>query len=153
MASLCQRTLVTDFVWSSATSSYQIEGAWNEEGKGESIWDTFTHEGGNVRNNDTGDVACDSYHKYKVRIPCCLESSRSQNSNESEPVTRDRSCKWGFVWPMTQRTDWVIFRLVSWYWIFFWRCARLLEKLKSWSRIAVASGLSEVVVCCRRFQK
>ncbi|CAK8692258.1 unnamed protein product [Clavelina lepadiformis] len=55
----------TNFVWSSATSSYQIEGAWNEEGKGESIWDTFTHEGGNVRNNDTGDVACDSYHKYK----------------------------------------------------------------------------------------
>lgn len=51
------------FLWSTATSSYQIEGAWNVGGKGESIWDTFSHEGGNVYNNDTGDIACDSYHK------------------------------------------------------------------------------------------
>ncbi|XP_071511185.1 lactase/phlorizin hydrolase-like [Diadema antillarum] len=61
-------TFPDDFVWSSATSSYQIEGAWNEDGKGDSIWDTFTHEGGNVYNNDTGDVACDSYHKYKEDV-------------------------------------------------------------------------------------
>ena len=51
------------FAWSSATSSYQIEGGWDADGKGVNIWDTFTHEGGNVYNNDTGDVACDSYHK------------------------------------------------------------------------------------------
>ncbi len=52
-----------DFFWSLATSSYQIEGGWDADGKGLNIWDTFTHEGGNVYNNDTGDVACDSYHK------------------------------------------------------------------------------------------
>ena len=52
-----------DFIWSSATSAYQIEGAWNVADKGESIWDKFTHIGGKVANNDTGDVACDSYHK------------------------------------------------------------------------------------------
>ena len=51
------------FAWSSATSSYQIEGGWDADGKGVNIWDTFAHEGGNVYNNDTGDVACDSYHK------------------------------------------------------------------------------------------
>lgn len=52
------------FFWGIASSSYQIEGAWNEDGKGESIWDRFAHTPGNVANNDTGDVACDHYHRY-----------------------------------------------------------------------------------------
>ncbi|XP_064620975.1 lactase/phlorizin hydrolase-like [Lineus longissimus] len=51
-----------DFAWSSATSSYQIEGGWNADGKGASIWDTFSHAK-RIANNDTGDVACDSYNK------------------------------------------------------------------------------------------
>ena len=53
-----------DFVWGAATASYQIEGAWNEDGKGESIWDHFSHTPGNVRDGDTGDVACDHYHRW-----------------------------------------------------------------------------------------
>ncbi|XP_064612088.1 cytosolic beta-glucosidase-like [Liolophura sinensis] len=56
-----------DFMWGIATGSYQIEGAWNEDGKGPSIWDTFSHEGKNY-NNDTGDVACDSYHKWEEDV-------------------------------------------------------------------------------------
>ncbi|XP_021353931.1 lactase-phlorizin hydrolase-like, partial [Mizuhopecten yessoensis] len=51
------------FAWSAATAAYQVEGAWNEDGKGQSIWDTFSHQG-HVDSSDTGDVACDSYHKY-----------------------------------------------------------------------------------------
>ena len=53
-----------DFVWGAATASYQIEGAWDEGGKGESIWDRFSHTPGNVDNGDTGDVACDHYHRW-----------------------------------------------------------------------------------------
>ncbi|XP_077983065.1 uncharacterized protein LOC144437907 [Glandiceps talaboti] len=52
-----------DFAWGVGTSAYQIEGAWNEGGRGPSIWDDFVHEGGHVFMNHTGDVACDSYHK------------------------------------------------------------------------------------------
>ena len=54
-----------DFVWGAATASYQIEGAWNEDGKGLNVWDVFSHEPGNVEQGHTGDIACDHYHRYK----------------------------------------------------------------------------------------
>lgn len=52
-----------NFLWGAATAAYQIEGAWNEGGKGESIWDRFAHRRYNVVNGETGDVACDHYHR------------------------------------------------------------------------------------------
>lgn len=57
-----------NFLWGAATASYQIEGAWNADGKGESIWDRFSHTPGKVTNNDTGDVACDHYHRYQEDV-------------------------------------------------------------------------------------
>src|SRR5262245_44122219 len=56
------------FYWGVGTSSYQIEAAWNEDGKGLSIWDTYAHKPGNIKNNDTGDVANDHYHRYKEDV-------------------------------------------------------------------------------------
>jgi len=56
------------FHWGSATASYQIEGAWRDDGKGESIWDRFSHTPGRIKNGDTGDVACDSYHRFEEDV-------------------------------------------------------------------------------------
>ncbi|WP_214320340.1 GH1 family beta-glucosidase [Nonomuraea sediminis] len=54
----------TLFLWGAATSSYQIEGAFADDGRGPSIWDTFSRTPGKVKHGDTGDVACDHYHRY-----------------------------------------------------------------------------------------
>lgn len=58
-------TFPKNFLWGAATAAYQIEGAWNADGKGESIWDHFAHTPGKIDNGDTGDVACDHYHHYR----------------------------------------------------------------------------------------
>ena len=56
------------FAWGAATAAYQIEGAASIDGKGPSVWDTFSHAPGNVRGGDTGDIACDSYHRYREDV-------------------------------------------------------------------------------------
>ncbi|HXH65645.1 MAG TPA: family 1 glycosylhydrolase, partial [Candidatus Limnocylindrales bacterium] len=78
-----------DFLWGSATASYQIEGAWNEDGKGESIWDHFSHTVGKVKGAATGDVACDSYHRYKEDVAIMKQLNL-------------QSCRFSVSWPRIQ---------------------------------------------------
>ncbi|HXF64988.1 MAG TPA: GH1 family beta-glucosidase [Caldilineaceae bacterium] len=66
-------TFPANFVWGAATSSYQIEGAWQEDGKSESIWDRFTHTPGKIIDGSTGDVACDHYHRWQEDIALMKE--------------------------------------------------------------------------------
>ncbi|MCS7192862.1 MAG: GH1 family beta-glucosidase [Armatimonadetes bacterium] len=61
------------FLWGVATAAYQIEGAWNEDGKGVSIWDTFSHTQGKIADGSTGDVACDHYHRWREDIALMKE--------------------------------------------------------------------------------
>jgi beta-glucosidase len=56
------------FTWGASTAAYQIEGAAGVDGKGPSVWDTFSHTPGKVHGGDTGDVACDSYHRYREDV-------------------------------------------------------------------------------------
>jgi beta-glucosidase len=80
-----------DFLWGAATAAYQIEGAWNVDGKGESIWDHFAHTVGKVKGADTGDVACDSYHRYKEDV----ELAKKLNL---------KSYRFSISWPRIQAT-------------------------------------------------
>ncbi len=77
------------FRWGAATASYQIEGGWNEGGKGLSIWDEFAHTPGKIRTGDTGDRACDSYHRWREDVALC----RAMNLN---------SYRFSIAWPRIQ---------------------------------------------------
>jgi beta-glucosidase len=65
---LSRRDFPSDFVWGASTAAYQVEGAVTEDGRGESIWDRFSHLPGKVRHDENGDIACDHYHRYREDI-------------------------------------------------------------------------------------
>jgi len=66
-------TFPKDFLWGAASSAYQIEGYDLEDGGGASIWRTFTHTPGKIAYDDTGDIACDAYHRYEEDIALLKE--------------------------------------------------------------------------------
>ncbi len=78
-----------DFRWGCATAAYQIEGGVHEGGRGESIWDRFSHTPGRVKNGNTGDVACDHYHRW----PQDLDLLRSLGAN---------AYRFSIAWPRIQ---------------------------------------------------
>ena len=82
-------TFPKGFHWGAATASYQIEGAWNEDGKGESIWDHYVHQPGHVKKGQTGDRACDSYHRFRDDVKLL----RAMNLT---------SYRFSFAWPRIQ---------------------------------------------------
>ena len=67
------RSFPKGFVWGTSTAAYQIEGAVDEDGRTPSIWDTFSHTKGRVINGDTGDVACDHYHRWEEDLDLLAE--------------------------------------------------------------------------------
>ncbi|GLV13869.1 beta-glucosidase [Alicyclobacillus hesperidum] len=67
------RSFPDDFIWGAATASYQIEGAAAEDGRGPSIWDTFSKTPGKVLHGHTGDIACDHYHRYESDVKLMAE--------------------------------------------------------------------------------
>ena len=84
-----QATFPKGFLWGSATASYQVEGAWNIDGRSESIWDRFSHTAGNVKGGWTGDVACDNYHRYPEDIAIMKQMNL-------------RSYRYSLAWPRIQ---------------------------------------------------
>src|SRR5260370_27198570 len=63
----------TGFAWGAATAAYQIEGAATGGGRGPSIWDTFAHTSGRTSRGETGDVACDHYHRWQSDVDLIAE--------------------------------------------------------------------------------
>ena len=62
-----------DFWWGTAKASYQLEGAASEDGRKPSVWDTFCRTPEKVENGDTGDVACDHYHRYEEDVKLLVD--------------------------------------------------------------------------------
>lgn len=64
------------FLWGVSTSSFQIEGGANIDGRGDSIWDTYCRQHGRIKNGDTGDIACDHYHRFMEDVALMREFRR-----------------------------------------------------------------------------
>jgi beta-glucosidase len=62
-----------DFLWGTATAAYQIEGAWDQDGRGPSVWDTFCRQPGKIEDGSSGDVACDHYHRWSEDVDLMAE--------------------------------------------------------------------------------
>ena len=71
-------TFPPTFTWGAATSAYQIEGAVHDDGRGPSIWDTFSHAPGAIVDGSTGDVACDHYHRWAADLDLLRLAGRAQ---------------------------------------------------------------------------
>lgn len=67
------RPFPAGFLWGTATAAYQIEGGWNEDGRGLSIWDTYSHTPGRIADGTNGDVTCDHYHRWPEDIALMRE--------------------------------------------------------------------------------
>ncbi len=76
-ASGSRRNFPDNFLWGTATASYQVEGAYTEDGRGMSIWDTYSHTPGNVLHGHTGDISVDQYHRYPEDIRLMQEAGFS----------------------------------------------------------------------------
>ena len=82
------------FLWGSATASYQVEGAVRADGRGPSIWDTFSHQPGKVHGGDTGDVADDFFHRYSEDIALMKAAgSKPPSTTGKKPASRAGSRK------------------------------------------------------------
>ena len=79
-----------DFIFGTATSSYQIEGAHDIDGRGPSVWDVFSHTKDKVKNGDTGDIACDHYNKFSDDIKLMKNLGVGIRLWMLAPLTRSR---------------------------------------------------------------
>ncbi|HNK99798.1 MAG: beta-glucosidase [Leptospirales bacterium] len=148
-----------DFVFGTATAAYQIEGAWQEDGKGESIWDRFSHTRGKIENNQTGDVACDHYHRFESDL-VILKSLGIQHYRFS--------ISWSRIFPegrgrVEQRGVDFYKRLIAacaargitpWVTLFHWDLPQALEDKGGWpARDTLDAFLEYVDFCTRTFSE
>lgn len=144
-----------DFLWGVATAAYQIEGAWNVDGKSPSVWDTFTHKRGKIKGNENGDVACDFYHRY----PEDIANIRSMNFD----VNRF-SLAWTRIKPdgtgaVNQKGVDFYHRVIDktleqglqpWVTLYHWDLPQCLEDRGGWANRDVIGRFTEYVDFCTR---
>jgi beta-glucosidase len=144
-----------DFLWGVATAAYQIEGAWNADGKSPSVWDTFTHKRGNVKNNENGDVACDFYHRYPEDI-ANIKSMNFDVNRFSLAWTRIKPDGTGTV---NQKGVDYYHRVIDktlenglqpWLTLYHWDLPQCLEDKGGWANRDIVGWFSEYVDFCTK---
>jgi beta-glucosidase len=136
------------FVWGAATAAYQIEGAAMKDGRGESIWDRFSHTPGKTLNGDTGDVACDHYHRWRDDIQLMrqlgLQAYRfSVAWPRILPDGRGRVNEAGLAF-YDQLVDGLLDAgITPWVTLYHWDLPQVLQDAGGWTNRATADAFAE----------
>jgi beta-glucosidase len=156
MTAFSRQDFGTDFVWGTATAAYQIEGAHDQDGRGPSIWDTFTHRPNRFgRPRPNGDIACDFYHLYETDLRLL----------KSLGFTAFRfSISWSRIMPLGTGLvneqglafyDRIIDTCLAlgiepWITLYHWDLPQALEDKGGWTNRAVVRWFSEFADCCTK---
>jgi beta-glucosidase len=141
------------FLWGTASASYQIEGAWDHDGKGESIWDRFSHTPGKIKNAWTGDVACDFYHRYKEDIATQAELglNASRISISWPRVMPDGKGKLnpkGIDFYRRVADELLARKIQPWVTLYHWDLPQALEDAGGWTNRDLAGYFGDYAAAC-----
>jgi beta-glucosidase len=145
-----------DFNWGVSTAAYQVEGGWNEDGKGLSIWDVFTSKPGRVWNNQNGNIACDFYHRY-TRDIAIMSQLRVPNFRFSISWSRILPAGTGSVSPggidfYNRVIDFCLdLGIEPWITLYHWDLPYELEKQGGWTNRDIIGWFCDYVAVCIRF--
>ncbi len=141
-------TFPKDFLWGTAYAAFQVEGGWNEDGKGPSIWDDFCHSHGHVKNGDTGDVACDSYHRLGADI-AAIKTIGSQVHRFSvswpriQPEGRGEAIQKGLDYYDRMVDGLLEAGVTPWMTLYHWDLPSALQKEGGWRNRATVDAFGE----------
>ncbi|HUY26216.1 MAG TPA: GH1 family beta-glucosidase [Candidatus Binataceae bacterium] len=141
------------FLWGTASASYQIEGAWDHDGKGESIWDRFSHTPGRIKKSWTGDVACDFYHRYKADI--AIQSELGLNASRISlswprimPDGRGGINSKGIDFYKRVADELLERKIQPWVTLYHWDLPQALEDLGGWTNRDLAHYFADYAAAC-----
>lgn len=147
--------LPPDFLWGVSTSSYQIEGAAHEDGRGLSIWDVFCHQKGRIANGDTGDIACDHYHRYAEDIALMREMGvRAYRFSTAWPrlLPRGRGAvnEQGLAFYDRLIDGLLEARIEPWLCLYHWDLPQSLDDLGGWTNRDIAGWFADYAALVAR---
>jgi beta-glucosidase len=147
-AASMEGTFPHGFIWGAATAAYQIEGAVHEDGRGESIWDRFSHTPGKTINGDTGDVACDHYHHWRddIELMRSLELDAYRFSvawPRILPEGRGRINEAGLDFYERLVEGLLNAGITPWITLYHWDLPQVLEDAGGWTNRATADAFAE----------
>lgn len=154
MESINKSDFPNHFIWGGATSAYQIEGAWNEEGKGPSIWDVFTMIPGKIKNFENGNAACDHYHRYKEDVAMMktlgLKAYRFSISwSRILPAGRGRLNTEGIAFYNSLIDELLANDITPWVTLYHWDLPAALEfELNGWLGHEISDAFAEYAKIC-----
>jgi len=148
-------TFPKNFLWGTASASYQIEGAWNEDGKGESIWDRFSHTPNKIKHGDTGDVACDFYHLYRDDIAMMaqlgLNSARiSLSWPRMIPLGHGATNQKGIDFYNRVIDEFLKHDITPFVTLYHWDLPQALEEVGGWTNRELANYFADYAALCSK---